>query len=169
MYYLDIISIIMNVLLRCSSMIYEGIGIAFSNIKLLMKKKLELMSIVPKSQLFDELLTQTMMKIKSGSIMILDNNGLKIAEKNVGISDNDQVWGSANRLIHAGEKAMRELAEKSLVNQTFETDNFYLMVGGINQEMAYAILNPKSAKQSLGILRLHAQNLKKEAIGIFNT
>ena len=127
------------------------------------------MSIVPKSQLFDKLLTQTMTKIKSGSIMILDNNGLKIAEKNEGISDNDQVWGSANRLIHAGEIAMKELAESSMVNQTFETDNFYLMVGGINKDMTYAILNPKAAKQSLGILRLHAQNLKKEAINIYNT
>ena len=159
----------MNVLLGCCSMIYDCFQIAFSNTQLLKKKKLELMSNVPKSQLFDELLTQTMTKIKSGSIMILDNNGLKIAEKNVGITDNDQVWGSANRLIHAGEKAMSELAEKSMVNQTFETDNFYLMVGGINQDMTYAILNPKSAKQSLGILRLHAQHLKKEAINIFQT
>lgn len=149
-------------------MIYDWKEIAFSNTYLIIKKKLKLMSIVPKSQLFDELLTQTMTRIKSGSIMILDNNGLKIAEKNEGISDNDQVWGSANRLIHAGEKAMKELAENSMVNQTFETDNFYLMVGGINKDMTYAILNPKAAKQSLGILRLHAQNLKKEAIQIIN-
>ena len=115
------------------------------------------------------LLSQTLSKIKSGSIMILDENGLKIAEKHEGISDNDPVWGTANRLIDAGEKALKELSEKNMINQTFETDNYYLVLGSINKEMTYAILNPKSAKQSLGLLKLHAQHLKKESVQILNT
>ncbi|NHI93139.1 MAG: hypothetical protein EAX96_11600 [Candidatus Lokiarchaeota archaeon] len=123
---------------------------------------------VPKSQLFDKLLSDTMSKIKSGSIMILDENGLKIAEKHEGVTNNDPIWGMANRLIHAGEKALRELSEQNMLNQTFETDNYYLVLGSINKQMTYAILNPKTAKQSLGLLRLHAQYLKKESKEILN-
>ena len=152
----------MNAILRSHSMIYFLLVLVSSS-KILGVYEMSSISYVPKSQLFDKLLSDTMTKIKSGSIMILDENGLKIAEKHEGVSDNDPIWGTANRLIQAGEKALRELSEQKMLSQTFETDNYYLVLDSINEQMTCAILNPKTAKQSLGLLRLHAQNIKKES------
>ena len=161
-YYLDIILRNINKILRCRSMIYFLLG-SINSSKFLEVNDMSSSSYVPKSQLFDKLLSDTMTKIKSGSIMILDENGLKVAEKHEGINDNDPIWGTANRLIQAGEKALRELSEQKMLSQTFETDNYYLVLDTINEQMTCAILNPKNAKQSLGLLRLHAQNIKKES------
>ena len=152
----------MSKILGCRSMIYFPFDSVISS-NILEENNMNSSNYVPKSQLFDKLLSDTMSKIKTGSIMILDENGLKVAEKHEGVTDNDPIWGTANRLIHAGEKALRELSEQSMLNQTFETENYYLVLGSINKQMTYAILNPKAAKQSLGLLRLHAQTIKKES------
>ncbi|MHA1377763.1 MAG: hypothetical protein ACTSRG_05220 [Candidatus Helarchaeota archaeon] len=116
--------------------------------------------IIPKSKLYDRVLSKVMSNIKHGSIMLLDQNGFRIAEKYNNQSKNDEFWGSANRIIDAGEKVLKELNQNKF-NQVFESESFFLMCGPVNQDISYAILSTKE-KMSLGMLKLHAQSLCKE-------
>ena len=116
--------------------------------------------IVPKSKLFNRVLTKIMGNIKKGSVMLLDTNGFRIAEMNSDRRYTDQFWGSANRIIDAGEKVLKELGQ-SKFNQVFESESYYLMCGPVNQDISYAILSSKE-KMSLGMLKLHAQSLCKD-------
>ena len=120
--------------------------------------------LINKGTLLKRVLTNMIRKMSSGSIMLLNNDGLRIAEESCGLNDSDSVWGSANSLLSAGERALSELRqEKSqFVNQIFESQNFFLMVGPVNQDISYAILSSKVNKIPLGMLRLFAQNLKDE-------
>ena len=121
--------------------------------------------IVPKSKLYDRILTKFMSHIKNGSVMLLDNNGFRIAEMNTESDNTDPFWGSANRIIDAGEKVLNEL-NQSKFNQVFESESYFLMVGPVNQDIRYAILSPKNI--SLGMLRLHTQALIKDVKKIDN-
>ena len=116
--------------------------------------------IVPKSKLYDRVLSKLLGNIKQGSVLLLDQNGFRIAEKNTNENDNEEIWGSANRIIDAGEKVLKEL-KQSKFNQVFESESFFLMCGPVNQDISYAILSPKE-KMSLGMLKLHAQSLCNE-------
>ena len=115
--------------------------------------------IVPKSKLYNRVLSKIMSKIKNGSALLLDRNGFRIAEMNNNPKNTDPFWGSANRIIDAGEKVLNELKQRSF-NQVFESESYFLMVGPVNQDISYAILSPKNT--SLGMLRLHAQTLVKD-------
>ncbi len=116
--------------------------------------------IVPKSKLFDRVLSKVMSNIKQGSVMLLDQNGFQIAEKTNIKKDNEQFCYSANKIIDAGEKVLKEL-NQNMFNQVFESESFYLMCGPVNQDISYAILSSKE-KMSLGMLKLHAQTLCKD-------
>lgn len=120
--------------------------------------------IINKGKIYDRILTKLIKKINSGSIMLLNNDGLRIAEKTDGMNNSDCIWGSANRLISAGERALTELRQdkSQYINQIFESKNFFLMVGHINPDISYAILSSKINKISLGMLRLFAQTLKEQ-------
>ncbi|MFX1452487.1 MAG: hypothetical protein ACFFCM_16725 [Promethearchaeota archaeon] len=120
--------------------------------------------IVPRSKLFDRVLTKIMSNIKKGSIMLLDNNGFQIAEVNNDRKYTEQFWGSANRIIDAGEKVLKELGQ-SKFNQVFESESYYLMCGPVNKDISYAILSSKE-KMSLGMLKLYAQSLCKDVQSI---
>jgi predicted regulator of Ras-like GTPase activity (Roadblock/LC7/MglB family) len=117
-----------------------------------------------KSKLYDRILTNVIRKMSAGSVMLLNNDGLKIAEQTCGLDDSEGIWGSANRLIDAGERALKELHmdRANFVNQIFESENFFLMVGPVNPDISYAILSSKVNKIPLGMLRLFAQSLKDE-------
>ncbi|MHA1144482.1 MAG: hypothetical protein ACTSRW_07080 [Candidatus Helarchaeota archaeon] len=119
-----------------------------------------------KSRLYNRLLNSTLEKMKQGHIMLLDNDGLTIAEKSKGISDLDPSFGAANRMIAAGEKALAELSQSSMINQTLESEKFFLMMGRVNQDISYAILAPKNARVSMGVLRLYAQQIRNQASAI---
>ena len=116
-----------------------------------------------KSRLYSRLLTSTLEKMKQGHIMLLDNDGLTIAEQSKGISDLDTSFGAANRLIMAGERALNELSQNNMVNQTLESEKYFLMTGRVNQDISYAILAPKSSRVSMGVLRLYAQQIRNQA------
>ncbi|NVM30774.1 MAG: hypothetical protein HWN65_18175 [Candidatus Helarchaeota archaeon] len=120
--------------------------------------------VINKGKLYDRILSKIIRKMSTGSVMLLNNDGLKIAEKTCGFNDSDGIWGSANRLLNAGEHAISELSirKSQFVNQIFESENYLLMVGPINQDISYAILSSKVNKLSLGMLRLCAQNLREQ-------
>ncbi|MHA1298239.1 MAG: hypothetical protein ACTSO9_02215 [Candidatus Helarchaeota archaeon] len=122
--------------------------------------------IIPKGKLYDRVLSKVLSNIKHGSIMLLDQNGFRIAEKYTDPKNNDEFWGSANRIIDAGEKVLKEL-NQSKFNQVFESESYLLMCGPVNQDISYAILSSKD-KMSLGMLKLHAQSLCKEVNMIDN-
>ena len=118
---------------------------------------------INKGKFFDLILSKIIRKMSAGSVMLLNNDGLKIAEKTCGMSDTDAIWGSANRLLSAGERAVTELRqEKSQFNQIFESENFLLMVGPVNQDISYAILSSKLNKISMGMLKIFAQTLREQ-------
>ena len=118
---------------------------------------------INKGKFFDLILSKIIRKMSAGSVMLLNNDGLKIAEKTCGMSDTDAIWGSANRLLSAGERALTELRqEKSHFNQIFESENFLLMVGPVNQDISYAILSSKLNKISMGMLKIFAQTLREQ-------
>ena len=119
-----------------------------------------------KSKIYDLILSNMIRKMSAGSVMLLNNDGLTIAEKTCGLNDSEGIWGSANRLIDAGERALQELHmdKANFVNQIFESENFFLMVGPVNTDISYAILSSKVNKIPLGMLRLFAQNLKDEVV-----
>ncbi len=121
-------------------------------------------AIINKGKIYDRILSDMIRKMSSGSVMLLNNDGLRIAEQTCGMNDSDCIWGSANSLISAGERALSELRqEKSqLINQIFESENFFLMVGPVNTDISYAILSSKINKIPLGMLRLIAQTLKEQ-------
>lgn len=125
--------------------------------------------LINKGKFFDLILSKIIRKMSSGSVMLLNNDGLKIAEQTCGLSDSDAIWGSANRLLSAGEHALTELRqEKTQFNQTFESENFVLMVGPVNQDISYAILSSKLNKLSVGMLKMFAQNLKEQVNTVDN-
>ncbi len=119
---------------------------------------------ISKGKIYDRILTDMIKKMTSGSVMLLNNDGLKIAEKTRGIANSESIWGSANRLILAGERALTELRQdkSQFINQIFESENFYLMVGPVNADISYAILSSKVNKIPLGMLRMFAQTLKEQ-------
>ncbi|HUY01115.1 MAG TPA: hypothetical protein VMV49_16265 [Candidatus Deferrimicrobium sp.] len=121
-----------------------------------------------KSKVFDRILTNVIRKMSAGSVMLLNNDGLKIAEQTCGLNDSEGIWGSANRLIDAGERALKDLHmdKANFINQIFESENFFLMVGPVNNDISYAILSSKVNKIPLGMLRLFAQNLKDEVVKV---
>ncbi|MHA1265218.1 MAG: hypothetical protein ACTSRS_08310 [Candidatus Helarchaeota archaeon] len=120
--------------------------------------------IINKGKLYDRILAKVIRKMSTGSVMLLNNDGLRIAEKTCGLSNSDGIWGSANRLIDAGERALSDMQmEKThYVNQIFESEDFFLMVGPVNKDISYAILSSKLNKIPLGMLRLFADNLKEQ-------
>ncbi|NVM54552.1 MAG: hypothetical protein HWN66_12680 [Candidatus Helarchaeota archaeon] len=117
-----------------------------------------------KSKIFDRILMKIVRKMSSGSVMLLNNDGLRIAEQTCGLNNSDGVWGSANRLIDAGERALTylQMDRTHFINQIFESENFFLMVGPINRDISYAILSSKINKISVGMLKLFVDNLKEE-------
>jgi predicted regulator of Ras-like GTPase activity (Roadblock/LC7/MglB family) len=125
---------------------------------------------INKGKFFDLILSKIIRKMSAGSVMLLNNDGLKIAEKTCGMSDSDAIWGSANRLLSAGERAVAELRqEKGQFNQIFESENFLLMVGPVNQDISYAILSSKLNKISLGMLKMFAQTLREQVKTVDNS
>ena len=124
---------------------------------------------INKGKFFDLILSKIIRKMSAGSVMLLNNDGLKIAEKTCGMSDTDAIWGSANRLLSAGERALTELRQdRSQFNQIFESENFLLMVGPVNQDISYAILSSKLNKISLGMLKMFAQTLRDQVKTVDN-
>ena len=124
---------------------------------------------INKGKFFDLILSKIIRKMSAGSVMLLNNDGLKIAEKTCGMSDTDAIWGSANRLLSAGERAMTELRQdRSQFNQIFESENFLLMVGPVNQDISYAILSSKLNKISLGMLKMFAKTLRDQVKTVDN-
>lgn len=121
--------------------------------------------IVPKSKLYDRVLSNVMSNIKNGSVMLLDQNGFSIAEMNSDPKNGESFFGSANRILDAGEKVLYELKQTNY-NQIFESESYFLMVGPVNKDINYAILSLKNI--SLGTLRLHAQALIKDVKKIDN-
>ncbi|MFX1297723.1 MAG: hypothetical protein ACFFD2_23110 [Promethearchaeota archaeon] len=119
---------------------------------------------INKGKLYDRILTKMIRRISSGSIMLLNNDGLKIAEKTCGLTDSDCILGSANSLLSAGDRALSELRQDrtQFINQIFESENFFLLVGQVNSDISYAILSSKVDKITLRILRLMAQKLKNQ-------
>jgi predicted regulator of Ras-like GTPase activity (Roadblock/LC7/MglB family) len=124
---------------------------------------------INKGKFFDLILSKIIRKMSAGSVMLLNNDGLKIAEKTCGMTDIDAIWGSANRLLSAGERALTELRQdRSQFNQIFESENFLLMVGPVNQDISYAILSSKLNKISLGMLKMFAQTLRDQVNTVDN-
>ena len=120
--------------------------------------------VINKGKVYDRILTKMIRKMSSGSVMLLNNDGFRIAEKTCGLTDSDSIWGSANSLLSAGERALSELrqARNQFINQIFESEGFFLMVGPVNTDISYAILSSKIDKIPLGMLRLFAQTLKEQ-------
>jgi predicted regulator of Ras-like GTPase activity (Roadblock/LC7/MglB family) len=124
---------------------------------------------INKGKFFDLILSKIIRKMSTGSVMLLNNDGLKIAEKTCGMADIDAIWGSANRLLSAGERAITELRQdRSQFNQIFESENFLLMVGPVNQDISYAILSSKLNKISLGMLKMFAKTLRDQVNTVDN-
>ena len=124
---------------------------------------------INKGKFFDLILSKIIRKMSAGSVMLLNNDGLKIAEKTCGMSDTDAIWGSANRLLSAGERALTELRQdRSHFNQIFESESFLLMVGPVNQDISYAILSSKLNKISLGMLKMFAKTLREQVNTVDN-
>jgi predicted regulator of Ras-like GTPase activity (Roadblock/LC7/MglB family) len=124
---------------------------------------------INKGKFFDLILSKIIRKMSTGSVMLLNNDGLKIAEKTCGMADIDAIWGSANRLLSAGERAITELRQdRSQFNQIFESENFLLMVGPVNQDISYAILSSKLNKISLGMLKMFAKTLREQVNTVDN-
>ncbi len=120
--------------------------------------------IMNKGKLYDRILSKVIRKMSTGSVMLLNTDGLRIAEKTCGFHNSEGIWGSANRLIDAGERTLTELQmdKAHYINQIFESHDFFLMVGPVNQDISYAILSSKVNKISLGMLKLFADNLKEQ-------
>lgn len=121
-------------------------------------------AVINKGKMYDRILTKMLRKMSTGSILLLNNDGLRIAEKSAGFDDSDGIWGSANSLIQAGERALRELHQEKhqFINQIFESDKYLLMTGPVSDSISYAILSSKLNKISLGMLKLFAENLKEQ-------
>ena len=129
-------------------------------------KSMSIEELASKSRLYNRLLNKTLGKMKQGHIMLLDNDGLTIAEESQGISDLDPSFGAANRMMVAGERAISELSQSNLLNQTLESEKYFLMLGRVNSDISYAILAPKAARVSMGVLRLYAQQVRNGAKAI---
>lgn len=119
---------------------------------------------INKGKVYDRILAKMIQKMSCGSVMLLNNDGLKISEQTCGFTDSDGIWGSANSLLSAGERALSELCQSKnqFINQIFESETFFLSVGRVNDDISYAILSSKVNKISMGMLRLIAQNLKDQ-------
>lgn len=120
--------------------------------------------IINKGKLYDRVLSKILRKMSAGGILLLNNDGLRIAEKTCGSINPEGIWGSANHLILAGERASAELhnTKNQFVNQIFESEECYLIAGHASQDISYAILSSKVNKISLGMLKLFADNLKEQ-------
>ena len=119
---------------------------------------------INKGKLYDRILSKVIRKMSTGSVMLLNNDGLQIAEKTCGFNDSDGIWGSANRLIDAGERALADLNmdRTYFVNQICESKDYWMITGRVNQDISYAILSSKVNKISLGMLKLFADNLREQ-------
>lgn len=119
--------------------------------------------LITKSRLYDRLLVKTLEKMKEGHIILMDNDGLRIAEESQGYSELENSFGAVNRMIAAGERALSEMSQNNMVIQTLESERFYMMMGRVNRDISYAICAPKTGRVSMGVLRLYAQQVRNGA------
>ena len=113
-------------------------------------------------EIYNKILNQFLERIQTGGIIVMNNDGLVVAEQRLGLSSecSDPLLASANRLFYAGEKTMNEFQQNNFLSQIFESEGFYLMLGKVKRQFNYAILSAKINGVSLGMLKLMAQKLE---------